>query len=69
VAARLCSRAKPGQLLLTGGTAAAVPPQLSPVALGELAVPGVSQRIDVLALDPAPQVEAAARAAAVRPPF
>jgi adenylate cyclase len=59
VAARLCSRAKPGQLLLAGGTAPAVPPELSPVALGELVVPGVSQPIDVLALDPARRATAA----------
>jgi class 3 adenylate cyclase len=68
VAARLCTRAAPGQLLLTGGTAPSVPADLSPVALGELTVPGVSQRIEVLALDPPPQVEAA-RTAAVRPPL
>jgi class 3 adenylate cyclase len=68
VAARLCTRATPGQLLLTGGTAPSVPADLSPVALGELTVPGVSQRIEVFALDPAPQVEAA-RTAAVRPPL
>jgi adenylate cyclase len=51
VAARLCSLAKAGQLLLTGGTAAAVPAALAPVALGEITVPGVSQPIEVLALD------------------
>src|SRR3954464_11969552 len=51
VAARLCSLAKAGQLLLNGGTAAAVPAALAPVALGEITVPGVSQPIEVLALD------------------
>jgi adenylate cyclase len=51
VAARLCSLAKAGQLLLTGGTAAAVPAALAPVALGEITVPGVSQPVEVLALD------------------
>jgi class 3 adenylate cyclase len=71
VAARLCSLAEPGQLLLSGGTAPSVPPELSPVALGEITVPGVSQPIEVLALDPVPraQAQAAARVAAVRPSF
>jgi adenylate cyclase len=52
VAARLCSRAVAGQLLLTRGAAPAVPPGLAPVALGQIAVPGVSQPVEVLALDP-----------------
>jgi len=56
VAARLCSLAKAGQLLLNGGTAAAVPSALSPVALGEITVPGVSQAIEVLSLDAAAHV-------------
>src|SRR3954470_2577691 len=43
VAARLCARARPGQLLLSGGTAGAVPDELAPVALGPFTVPGVSQ--------------------------
>jgi adenylate cyclase len=54
VAARLCSKARPGQLLLTGGAAPSVPPRLSAVALGAITVPGVSQPVEVLALDPAP---------------
>jgi class 3 adenylate cyclase len=57
VAARLCSEASAGQLLLTAGTAEHVPDGLTAVALGAIEVPGVSQPIDVLALD-----------AAVRPP-
>lgn len=60
VAARLCTEASAGQLLLTAGTAEHVPDGLTPVALGAIEVPGVSQPIDVLALDPAPS--------AVRPP-
>src|SRR3954469_23409771 len=52
VAARLCTEAVAGQLLLTGGTAPAVPAELTPVALGEMAVPGVSQPVEVFALDP-----------------
>src|SRR4051794_4500263 len=67
VAARLCSRAAAGQLLLAGGTAPAVPPELAPVALGAITVPGVSQEIEVLALEPTPDALPAARAAAVRP--
>ncbi|HWH93945.1 MAG TPA: adenylate/guanylate cyclase domain-containing protein [Baekduia sp.] len=63
VAARLCSRAKPGQLLVTGGTASAVPAELAPVALGEITVPGVSQPVEVMALDPSPGL----RATAARP--
>lgn len=54
LAARLCTKAKPGQLLLNGTTAASVPAELSPVALGSIAVAGLSQPIDVLALDPRP---------------
>ena len=55
VAARLCSHARPGQLLLTARTAAAAVVQdLSPTALGSVNVPGVSLPVDVLALDPAP---------------
>jgi adenylate cyclase len=53
VAARLCSKAAPGQLLLTGATASSVPPELAPKALGAITVPGVSQPVEVLALDPA----------------
>lgn len=68
VAARLCTRAQPGQLLVTGGAAPSIPPDLTPVALGEITVPGVSQQIEVLALEPAPRVQAA-RGAAVRPPL
>src|SRR4051795_6068623 len=56
VAARLCSRAAAGQLLLNSGAAAALPAALSPVALGEITVPGVSQAIEVLALDAAAHV-------------
>ena len=56
VAARLCTRAEPGQLLLTGGTAPAVPAHLAPVALGELTFPGVSQPIEVFAVDPNPRL-------------
>jgi class 3 adenylate cyclase len=52
VAARLCTEAGPGQLLVNGGAATSVPAQLSPVALGAITVPGVSQSIDVYALDP-----------------
>jgi adenylate cyclase len=60
VAARLCSRAEPGQLLLTGGTAPATPPHLAPVALGALTFPGVSQPIEVFAVDPNPRVSGGA---------
>jgi adenylate cyclase len=52
VAARLCTEAGPGQLLVNGGAATSVPAHLSPVALGAITVPGVSQPIDVYALDP-----------------
>jgi class 3 adenylate cyclase len=52
VAARLCSKAAPGQLLLTGGTAPSVPAHLAPIALGAITVPGVSQPVEVLAVDP-----------------
>jgi class 3 adenylate cyclase len=68
VAARLCSQAAPGQLLVTGGTSGAVPEELSPVALGEISVPGVSARIEVLALDPGPLPVQRGPSAAVRPP-
>jgi class 3 adenylate cyclase len=68
VAARLCSKAVPGQLLLTGGTAPSVPPELSPIALGEMSVPGVSQPVEVLALDPA-ALRATRAGPAVRPPL
>ena len=54
VAARLCSEAVAGQLLVNGGAVAAVPVSLAPVALGAITVPGVSQSIDVYALDPQP---------------
>ena len=52
VAARLCSEAAPGQLLVNGGAVAAASTHLAPVALGAITVPGVSQSIDVYALDP-----------------
>ena len=52
VAARLCSKAVPGQLLVTGGAAPSVPEHLAPVALGAITVPGVSQPVEVYALDP-----------------
>jgi adenylate cyclase len=68
VAARLCSKAVPGQLLLTGGTAPSVPPELAPIALGEMGVPGVSQPVEVLALDPGP-LRVTRATAAVRPPI
>jgi adenylate cyclase len=67
VAARLCSRAVPGQLLVAGGTAEAVPEELAPVALGELTVPGVSSPIEVLALDPGPLRVPRDESADVRP--
>jgi adenylate cyclase len=67
VAARLCSLAKAGQLLLTGGTASAVPAALTPVALGEITVPGVSQRIEVLALDGAAHARPGASATTPAP--
>jgi adenylate cyclase len=67
VAAKLCSKAIPGQLLLTGGTKASVPPELTPVALGDLRVPGVSQPVEVLALDPGP-LRVSRQTTAVRPP-
>jgi class 3 adenylate cyclase len=51
VAARLCSRAAPGQLLLAAGAAARTLEHLCPTALGSMSVPGVSQPVDVLALD------------------
>ena len=52
VAARLCSKAVPGQLLVTGGAAPSVPEHLTPVALGAITMPGVSQPVEVFALDP-----------------
>jgi class 3 adenylate cyclase len=52
VAARLCSEAAADQLLINGGAVAAAPAHLAPVALGAITVPGVSQSIDVYALDP-----------------
>src|SRR4051794_2916983 len=67
VAARLCSLARAGQLLLPGGTAAAVPAALAPVALGEITVPGVSQPIEVLALDAVAGIRPPEGATAVRP--
>ncbi|MCW2983655.1 MAG: adenylate/guanylate cyclase protein [Conexibacter sp.] len=54
VAARLCTKAAPGQLLLTRGTASSVPEHLAPIALGAITVPGVSQAIEVLAIDAQP---------------
>jgi class 3 adenylate cyclase len=51
VAARLCARAAPGQLLVTGGVASSIPARLAPVPLGELTIEGISQVVDVLALD------------------
>jgi adenylate cyclase len=59
VAARLCSKAAPGQLLLTGRTAPSAPAHLTPVPLGEITFPGVSQPIEVYAVDPAPGAHAA----------
>jgi class 3 adenylate cyclase len=64
VAARLCSRAAPGQLLLAGGAAADGADHLHPNPLGEMTVPGVSQAVEVLALDPAPEAAAAVLAPA-----
>jgi class 3 adenylate cyclase len=61
VAARLCSKAAPGQLLVNGDVVAAVPEHLAPVALGAITVPGLSQPVEVYALDPRP--------VAVRPPI
>ncbi|WP_445152376.1 adenylate/guanylate cyclase domain-containing protein [Baekduia sp. Peel2402] len=58
VAARLCTKASPGQILLTAGTAEAVPEHMTPVELGALEFPGLSKPVEVLALD-----------AAVRPPL
>lgn len=58
VAARLCAKASPGQLLLTAGTAEHVPDGLEPIVLGAQPMSGLSQPVDVLALDP---VEAAVR--------
>ena len=58
VAARLCTKASPGQILLASGTAHDVPDGMAPVELGALEYPGLSQRVEVLALD-----------AAVRPPL
>jgi adenylate cyclase len=52
VAARLCSKAVPGQLLLTRGASASVPDALVLQELGAITVPGVSQPVEVLALDP-----------------
>lgn len=67
VAAKLCSSASPGQLLLTGGTAPSVPAELHAQPLGDLAVPGVSQPVAVLTLDPSP-IPAGPQATPVRPP-
>jgi adenylate cyclase len=67
VAARLCTQAVEGQLLLAGGTGSSVPDELAAVALGEIAVPGVSQPVEVLAIDPAPATPP--RPTAVRPPL
>jgi adenylate cyclase len=53
VAARLCTEAAPGQLLLTRRSAEQAPAGMAPVALGAIEVPGLSQSIDVLALDAA----------------
>lgn len=53
IAARLCTKASPGQILLTAETAENVPDGLSPVALGAIDIPGLSQSLDVLALDAA----------------
>jgi class 3 adenylate cyclase len=63
VAARLCAKASPGQLLLTAGTAEHVPDGLEPIALGKQPMSGLRQPIDVLVLEPAP----VARTAPVRP--
>ena len=51
VAARLCARAEPGQLLVTGGVASSIPAHLAPVPLGELTIDGISQVVEVLALE------------------
>jgi adenylate cyclase len=53
VAARLCARAEPGQLLLAGAVAESVPAHLAPVPLGDLTIEGISQVVEVLALDAA----------------
>jgi adenylate cyclase len=53
MAARLCARAEPGQLLMTGATAEQVPGHLAPVPLGAMTIDGMSQVVDVLALDAA----------------
>jgi adenylate cyclase len=58
VAARLCARAAPGQLLITGPTAVSVPEHLTPVPLGELPIDGISQVVDVLALNARPDLRA-----------
>jgi class 3 adenylate cyclase len=68
VAARLCSQAVPGQLLVAGHSAEAVPAELGAVPLGAITVPGVSAPIEVLALDPDPAQAERGQAAAVRPP-
>ncbi|HET6507329.1 MAG TPA: adenylate/guanylate cyclase domain-containing protein [Baekduia sp.] len=52
VAARLCAKASPGQLLLTAETVEHVPDAMTPVALGKQPMSGLKQPIDVLALDP-----------------
>jgi adenylate cyclase len=67
VAARLCSQAVPGQLLLTGGTAPSVPAELAPVSLGAITMPGVSQAVEVVAIEPMPLRVSDGRSA-VRPP-
>ncbi|HEY4094619.1 MAG TPA: adenylate/guanylate cyclase domain-containing protein [Baekduia sp.] len=58
VAARLCAQAAPGQLLITGRTAASVPAHLTPVPLGEMTIDGISQVVDVLAIDANPGLRA-----------
>jgi class 3 adenylate cyclase len=63
VAARLCAKASPGQLLLTAGTAEHLPAGVETVVLGKQPMSGLRQPVDVLALEPVH-----VRAPAVRPP-
>jgi adenylate cyclase len=51
VAARLCAQAEPGQLLIRGPAESAVPPHLTAVPLGPMAIAGVSRAVDVVALE------------------
>jgi adenylate cyclase len=52
MAARLCSQAAPGQLLLAGCAALAAADHLRATPLGAMTVTGVSQAVEVAALDP-----------------